>query len=183
MASDPALRGKVIPLAFHVDYWNRLGWADPFSARQWTGRQAAYVRAMKLNGAYTPQAVVDGRTEFVGSNAAALRSAIDAASKRARNATIDVRIDGDAVVVNATAPASTDVLLIAFENGLSTNVERGENGGRTMKGDGVVREMRMIGSGNVAQRVTMKLRPSMGVAALVQERNSLHIEAAAVAYK
>jgi hypothetical protein len=183
VASDASMRGKVIALSFHVDYWNRLGWADPFSSRLWTARQAAYVRSMKLNGAYTPQAVVNGRQQFVGSNATALRAAIDSESRRARSATVTVRIDGDAVVVDATAPATAEVILIAFENGLTTTVERGENGGRTMKNDGVVRELRRIGVGDVTQRVPMKLGPSMGVAALIQERGSLHIEAAAVAYR
>jgi hypothetical protein len=183
ISTDPAMRGKVIPLAFHVDYWNRLGWTDPFSSRLWTARQAGYVRALGLNGAYTPQALVDGREQFVGSNGASLHAAIERAARRERNATVAVRLDGDVVIVDATTAASSDVLLVAFENGLATNVERGENGGRVMKNDGVVRELRRLGSGSVKQRVTMKLRPSMGVAALVQDRDSMHIEAAAVAYR
>lgn len=183
IASDPALRGKVIPLSFHVDYWNRLGWSDPFSSRLWTARQAGYVRALGLNGAYTPQAVVDGREQFVGSNAASLNAAIARAARRERTATISVRLDGEAVVVDATTPLSCDVVLVAFENGLSTNVERGENSGRVMKNDAVVRELRRLGSGKVQQRVTMKVRPSMGVAALVQDRDTMRIEAAAVAYR
>lgn len=183
LVADPAMRGKVIPLAFHVDYWNRLGWADPFSSRLWTARQGGYVRAFGLNGAYTPQVVVDGREQFVGSNAASLQAALERASRRVRTATIAVRLDGETVVVDASTPASADVLLIAFENGLATTVERGENGGRIMKNDGVVRELRRLGSGKVSQRVAMTLRPSMGVAALVQDRETMHIEAAAVAYR
>jgi hypothetical protein len=51
----------VIPLAFHVDYWDRLGWSDPFSSSQWTARQVVYIRAMELGGPYTPQIVIGGK--------------------------------------------------------------------------------------------------------------------------
>src|SRR5688572_22165851 len=62
LRSDPQMAGRVIPLAFHVDYWNRIGWEDPFSSAQWTGRQQRYARALG-NGSrvYTPQLVVNGR--------------------------------------------------------------------------------------------------------------------------
>src|SRR6476646_10282347 len=76
IARDPSLRGRVIPLAFHVDYWDHLGWRDPFSSPEWSQRQLDYVRAMHLSGAYTPQAVVGGAREFVGSNESQLFSAI-----------------------------------------------------------------------------------------------------------
>ena len=60
IANDPAMRGRVIPLAFHVDYWDSLGWRDPFSSVDWTQRQTRYARTMRLSSAYTPQAVVNG---------------------------------------------------------------------------------------------------------------------------
>ena len=58
---------NIFCLAFHVDYWNRLGWIDSFSSKQFTARQKMYVEALNINGAYTPQAIVNGTTEFVGS--------------------------------------------------------------------------------------------------------------------
>ena len=58
----------VIPLAYHVDYWDRLGWSDPFSSGQWTARQVVYIRAMELGGPYTPQIVIGGKWECVGSD-------------------------------------------------------------------------------------------------------------------
>src|SRR3954454_13978052 len=69
ITTDPAMRGRVIPLAFHVDYWDSLGWRDPFSSAEWTQRQARYARTMRLSSAYTPQAVVNGSRKFVGSTA------------------------------------------------------------------------------------------------------------------
>src|SRR6185369_16506868 len=82
IAHDPALRGHVIPLAFHVDYWDHLGWRDPFSSPEWSKRQLDYVRAMELTGAYTPQAVVSGARELIGSNEKQLFAAIEEASKK-----------------------------------------------------------------------------------------------------
>ena len=67
---------KVFGLAFHVDYWNRLGWRDSFSTKQFSGRQAMYVAGLGLNGAYTPQMVVNGTTEFVGSDKSSLNKAL-----------------------------------------------------------------------------------------------------------
>jgi hypothetical protein len=67
---DPRLAGAVIPLAFHVDYWNHLGWSDPFSSQLWSRRQDAYAGAFHSNRIYTPQVVINGRTECVGSDEA-----------------------------------------------------------------------------------------------------------------
>src|SRR5947207_13958329 len=82
VAHDASLRGHVIPLAFHVDYWDRLGWRDPFSAADWSRRQSFYVRALSLRGAYTPQMVVNGARQFVGSNAHALDAALTEESRQ-----------------------------------------------------------------------------------------------------
>ena len=62
------LDSNIIPLSFHVDYWNRLGWEDPFSSSEYTGRQREYVSQLNLESAYTPQLVVNGEYELVGSN-------------------------------------------------------------------------------------------------------------------
>ena len=67
LASDPKLAGRVIPLAFHVDYWNYIGWQDPFSSPRWSERQRSYGRTFRSNRIYTPQLVVGGRTDCVGS--------------------------------------------------------------------------------------------------------------------
>ena len=73
---------SVIPLAYHVDYWNHLGWADPFSSRQWSERQSDYARAMNLDGEYTPQMVISGAWQCGGSDAGSIERAVAAARSR-----------------------------------------------------------------------------------------------------
>src|SRR5687768_2942471 len=86
IARDPKLRGRVVPLAYRVDYWNRLGWHDPFSSREWSQRQGEYVRTMKLESAYTPQVVINGTRQMVGSNSFAVYRAIEEESQRKTDA-------------------------------------------------------------------------------------------------
>jgi hypothetical protein len=82
------LRAKVVPLAFHVDYWDEGGWHDPFSAREWTERQIAYGRSFGGDGPYTPQLIVDGRVQFNGSDARRLLTEIAASLESAPAASI-----------------------------------------------------------------------------------------------
>src|SRR3954467_1004983 len=93
----------VAPLAFHVDYWNDLGWADPFSLPAWTERQHQYARALGGNRVYTPELVVGGATGMVGSDASAVRQAIQRAARPAKLAATAAWSAGS-VTVNATAP-------------------------------------------------------------------------------
>src|SRR5579859_2173237 len=81
---------EIIPLGFHVDYWNRLGWQDRFSSASYSQRQEDYANRMKLDGPYTPQMVVDGDTEFVGNNTANATNAIAHAAGRAPGAQLEV---------------------------------------------------------------------------------------------
>jgi len=67
LSRDPRLAGRVIPLAFHVDYWDYIGWRDPFASPRWSQRQKDYARVFRSNRIYTPQLVVSGSTEGVGS--------------------------------------------------------------------------------------------------------------------
>ena len=120
IARDPNLRGRAIPLAFHVDYWNHLGWRDPFSSREWSQRQGDYVRAMHLDSAYTPQVVINGSRQLVGSNAQQIYRAIEEESKRAGEGSVSIRAEGDQVIVRASAPPDADVMVAVFENGAST---------------------------------------------------------------
>ena len=137
---DPALRDKIIPLAFHVDYWNQLGWRDPFSSSEWSQRQAAYVRALNLDSPYTPQAIVDGQRQFVGSDRRSLYDAID----RASHENIRERV----TITNGVASGSTsrdlDLFGAVVRDETSTPVKAGENSGRTMRNDAVVHKLTRI---------------------------------------
>ncbi|MEM7625402.1 MAG: DUF1223 domain-containing protein [Planctomycetota bacterium] len=139
---------RVFTLAFHVDYWNRLGWTDPFSDAAYSDRQRDYARALRQRSVYTPQMIVNGTDGFVGSSAPKARRAIGQAldTKPAlgigfvaqpigdnRRLSIDWRLDA--------LPDNATLNLAITENALSTDVPRGENRGRTLEHDGVVRAL------------------------------------------
>ncbi|HEX3110307.1 MAG TPA: DUF1223 domain-containing protein [Thermoanaerobaculia bacterium] len=134
---------NVIAIAYHVDYWDNLGWRDPFSAKEWTQRQMEYVRTLKLPSAYTPQIVVDGTRQMVGSNAVAVRTAIGAAQREERNAP-SMRLtseNGSAVVVTNAPRAGLQLLVLALSNEQTTKIERGENAGLTLANADIARKL------------------------------------------
>jgi hypothetical protein len=192
LATDTTLRGKVIPLAFHVDYWDRLGWRDPFSSPDWSHRQAFYVRALHLPSGYTPQMVVNGARQFVGSNASALDAALAEESKQPPFGTVRLsmtRGDPLKVSVNAkvTSDKATDVMLAVYEDGIATKVPAGENAGRTIENDAIVRKLVRVGTGATEMTVTVPLEKGwnasrLGVVAFLQDRKTLAIRGAASAH-
>lgn len=151
---------NIIALSQHVDYWNQLGWRDPYSSAQFSARQSSYADAFARDGVYTPQMVVDGRLEFVGSNATKAREAItEAASSPKAKVQIEITPNTetrDSGTVQFTVrvediPAITagdtaEVLLAITESDLSSSVARGENAGRNLRHTGVVRRLNTIGS-------------------------------------
>lgn len=162
-STQPVPGAEVIALGQHVDYWNRLGWKDPFSAAQFTDRQRAYAAGFGT-GSYTPQAVVNGQYEFVGSNHAALVAAIANAARGPR-ATVQLARTAGALAVTVSnlptdAPAAT-VLLAITETGLATQVGRGENAGRLLRHAAVVRALRSLGpaSAHATFSTPLALRP------------------------
>jgi hypothetical protein len=186
IANDPAMRGRVIPLAFHVDYWDSLGWRDPFSSAEWTQRQARYARTMRLNSAYTPQAVVNGTREFVGSNAAAMSAALEKASNEKTRAdiTLTARREGTSLIatIHATVPANDDLLLAIVEDGVTMRIEHGENAGRTITNDAIVRKLIRVTSSQAAVRVPLDgAWRDVSAVAFVQDRSTLMIGTAAFA--
>ena len=163
LLGELAKEHDLLPLAFHIDYWNYLGWQDPFSAKYATARQYAYGQTLGVN-AYTPQLVIDGARDAVGSDEAAVRSAIEAERPRAklkltvlRDATGALKVAipaGDA----PSAPAS--VYLALFDHSHVTPVGRGENSGQTLTEFNIVREWRKIGQWNgQATELTLGLGP------------------------
>ncbi len=122
----------VLALEMHVDYWNDLGWADPFSSRTFTDRQRAYATHLAKSGVYTPQAVVDGRDELVGSDARKLRALVAEAKQRPHAALVLAR-EGERLTVETPARSDGARLFLATrESGLATRVPRGENAGKTL---------------------------------------------------
>ena len=185
IANDPALRGRVIPLAFHVDYWDSLGWRDPFSSAEWTQRQARYARTMRINSAYTPQAVVNGRREFVGSNRAALSAALEKASNdKGGEITLTARREGNSLIatIHATVPANDDLLLAIVEDGVITKIEHGENAGRTITNDAIVRKLVRVKPSQTMVTVPLDSAwRNVSATAFVQDRTTLAVGAAASA--
>jgi len=148
---QPVAGAEVIALELHVDYWNYLGWADPFSQAAFSARQRDYGRAFGKRGVYTPQMVVDGQRELVGSRGRDAEDAIGEAA-RAQKAKVVVTRSGDKVSVAVEglpvggSGDAVDVMLAVTESGLSTRVPAGENAGTTVVHGPVVREMRRVGS-------------------------------------
>ena len=135
-------RPEVLPLAFHVDYWNRLGWVDPFSSAWATARQSAYAAQMGSSQVYTPQAVVDGGRDVVGSDRAALDTAIaEARSDPSVPLTLTASDAALQVAVGPAAPADAVLWLVGFDDRHETPVRRGENAGRTLVDRNVVRSL------------------------------------------
>jgi len=140
---------QVIPLGFHVDYWDGLGWKDRFSSVEFTKRQEQYAQALRVDGPYTPEMVVDGAVEFVGNDAGHAQRTIREAASQPEVATVKVSSAvADQLTVQAKAPVSAkdaQVVLAITEDNLTTQVGSGENGGRTLHHAAVVRELRQLG--------------------------------------
>ena len=147
---QPVAGVEIIPLGLHVTYWDELGWKDPASLPDATDRQQEYGRGVfGVDNVYTPQAVVDGRTQLVGSEEAALRAAIAKAAAEphvAVHLTASVQADTvSAKVENGSISGQTreavQNVFFLTEDGLTSIVKRGENGGRTLHNDAVVRRI------------------------------------------
>lgn len=166
---DARERGQpVFALGFHVDYWDHLGWADPYGNEAHTLRQEAYARAFGTRGLYTPQMVVNGSVEFVGSNR---RSAVDAIQAALTEPvatplalTAEETGDGRRVVVDyrAEQPPERAVLNVAVvERGLENEVPRGENAGRRLRQDAVVRAFTSADLNLMHGRVDLEVPPDL----------------------
>src|SRR5439155_12305241 len=135
----------VVALGFHIDYWDRLGWKDPLSSEASTARQRAYAKRFHGGQVFTPQIVIDGTAEMVGSD----RDAVLAALRVARpEAVAPVSFTADRGSVQIGAGAGTGrVLLVRFARQRTTEVAAGENGGRVLRDAKGVRGARSRGAG------------------------------------
>jgi hypothetical protein len=154
---------QVIPLGFHVDYWNSLGWKDRFSSADYSRRQEQYTQSLRVDGPYTPEMVVDGAVEFVGNDAGHAQRSIREAASQPEVATVKISSAADQLAVQVKAQGSAkdaQVVLAITEDNLTTQVGSGENGGRTLHHAAVVRELRQLGrlhEGSFEANVPLKL--------------------------
>lgn len=135
-------RPDLLALAFHVDYWDRLGWRDPFSSAEATRRQRDYARRLGEAQIYTPELVVDGRAALVGSDRQAVTAALAAARP---TAPISIEADGPGAVRIGAGTGKGEVLLARYIRRAETRVASGENGGRTLVEYNVVRSLERLG--------------------------------------
>jgi hypothetical protein len=144
--AQPVPGVQLIVLSEHVDYWNSLGWIDPYSAHEFSERQLRYTQALHVPDAYTPQAVVDGRFEAVGNNAPKLQAAIQQARREKKlplrfaakrsEKTIHVELQTE-----QGWPPGAEVFFAIAEDRVESKVSAGENGGHMLKHTGVVRSL------------------------------------------
>lgn len=141
---------KVIPLAFHVDYWDYIGWKDKFSKAEYSERQRKTAAFAGAGFVYTPQFVLSGR-DFKGADASRLNQAIAASQKLASRANLSLNASTQSngeITLKATAQAANqadikhaDIFVAIYENKLVSQVNAGENNGRELKHDYVVRDL------------------------------------------
>ena len=183
LLGELARKPNVVALAYHVGYWDRLGWKDPFAIPAAVERQRGYVRRLSRSGPFTPQAVVSGDTSLVGSNRAALYQAI--AADRDALAMALSRDDTDLTIdLRERWHEPMDIYVVSYLSEATTNVGRGENARRSLKEFNIVRSFtRLARWDGTPQRMKMSLAeiPSdaTAVAALLQRPNQGAIAGAA----
>lgn len=149
-------RPDILALAYHIDYWDRLGWKDPFSSPAATARQERYARLLRLPTVYTPQIVVDGRYEAVGSDRDAVAAAIAKARREPPKLSIALAVeDGKAHIVigRGEGVTSASVVLAGFDRRHMTKVAAGENSGREAVDVDAVRGIARVGRFDGAETV------------------------------
>jgi hypothetical protein len=198
--AQPIAGAQIVALGEHVDYWDQQGWKDRFSSAALTRRQESYANRLNLPSIYTPELVVDGRAELVGSDANAARHAIEKA-RATTHGIVSLTVDDRAAKALAVAvdvrdlPAlgrgdRADVVVAITEEGLRSNVTRGENHGRLLAHAAVVRQLIVIGEAASDRPSLLRAeipigadwqRDRVSVVAFVQERRGRAILASAIA--
>ncbi len=159
---------NVVVLGYHVDYWDRLGWKDPFSSVDFTSRQKYYAGIFNLNSIYTPEAIVNGKEEFVGSDKTKLTNTVEEQLKENVSATIKLKANQNAsgkIEVTYSTEGSIpkqDQLIISLVQKTATNkIRRGENEGRTLHHINIVRELSEMPAQAKEQTTAFNLPPGL----------------------
>lgn len=181
---------NIYALSFHVDYWNRLGWSDPFSDKKYSDRQSNYATVLNSKSVYTPQLIVNGNREFVGSDNSSLTTALAAELKKPVTAGfkklvvshpegkpphVQFELEGD------FSQSEVKMALISLKE--ITVVQRGENGGRTLTNEHVVRQFITVKAALVGEAdFAVSPLPATGnrtIVAFIQQKDDLEIIGAA----
>jgi hypothetical protein len=173
LANEP----DVIALAFHVDYWDYLGWKDEFASPANTSRQKAYARAAGERSIYTPQMVVGGRDHVIGSKAMKVSQLVRAHMETEQPAKVRLQRQGDTVLVRASADRAmprTVVQLVTYTPEATVAIQRGENAGRTFTYHNVVRQVVVLGTwdGKGEFSASANVPPGLQVVVLVQAQGA-----------
>ena len=194
-AEQPIKNVEIVALEQHVDYWNNGGWIDPFSSSAATSRQLDYAGALSNGNPYTPQMVVDGQNEFVGSRVRQATSVIEQAGARKKTEVTLSTVEsakGEKVhvsvgpIANLSSGDTPEIWMAVSETGLHSNVRGGENSGEDLHHAAVVRKLWKIGTAKdsgatpFSADVGVKIdrdwkRENTRVVAFVQEKKSKKI--------
>jgi hypothetical protein len=191
---QPVSGVEVIALSEHVDYWNHLGWKDPYSSPLFSERQENYGKVFRLESVYTPQMVVNGQAQVLGSDWASANQAIRAAAQSPRAVVTLEAKDWDTLSFEITQlPKGTrgaDIMLAVTEGNLETSVGGGENSGRRLHHTGVVRSLTSLGrldskNGVYSGDARLNLNPqwnrtNLNLVLFIQDRATHRILGAAV---
>ena len=172
--TQPVPGAQIIALGEHVDYWNRLGWVDPFSSAEFSRRQSEYADAFSNDSVYTPQMIVDGHDEFAGGSMSRAREAIVRATQTPKanvslipspgsnqnEISLSVQISD---LPRMAASQVADVFLAITENNLRSEVPRGENAGRSLRHSAVTRRLDLLGQISPDQN-SFKALPTVNLA-------------------
>jgi hypothetical protein len=193
---QPVQDAEIIAIEEHVDYWNQQGWVDPFSSLEWTLRQQEYIAKFKEKEVYTPQMVVDGQRQFIGSREQEAQDAVQEAAQQEKaeirlsaersSATATLRVNVSVGELRKTDAVTPEVWLGITENDLGSVVKTGENAGRDLRHAAVLRWLRKVGvaSGNgersFVTNIEVKLKSSwkpenLHVVAFVQDKKTWRI--------
>ena len=168
-----ANRGDVLALAFHVDYWDALGWRDRFEWSGATARQRRYGEVLRLRNVYTPQVILDGRTDYVGSNRSVISKALEVPRV---GVPVTLSVDDGKIHVKLEASElgrASEVILVSYLRKATSSISRGENAGRTLDEYNIVRSMHTLGhwdgsTRDFAARLESLPRDATDIAVLVQ---------------
>ena len=188
--SQPVNGAELIVLSEHVDYWNDIGWKDPYSSHEYSERQSAYAAHFGRSGIYTPQMVVDGHSDLVGSDE---RGAIEAVENETRfvkvplslsglhfkNNKVSMHVEAGPLEPSIGARSANLYLAIADESDVS-QVSRGENAGRTLKHVAVLRSLVPVGTVNKTDKVSKDItvnvrnesRGHLRIVGIIQEQSA-----------